>query len=134
MQATIIIFMTSIKVQDWKWWCSDDVIYSVIRLECYSIFIDMNLKFSLFLELLQNCSLFMFSEIKPLNGFEFFEHIRFCFYCSQDWFWSWIKSVPSKHPFLNAKHFDTILKDCQRISRIPSNSTNRIKSSLVWRV
>ena len=81
IQANIIIFIRSIKVQNWKWWRADRHRFSfVMRFESYAILVEMHLKFSLFLELLQNCLLLTIIDIEPLNWFEFFEHIRSYFY------------------------------------------------------
>ena len=110
IQATIIIFIRSIKVQNWKWWCADRHRFSfVIRFESYAILVEMHLKFSLFLELLQNCLLLTIIYIEPLNWLEFFKLIRFYFYCRQDWFWN------NYNQFRQAAiHVETILTKQQK--------------------
>ena len=50
-----------------------------MRFERYAILVEIDLKFSLFLELLQNCLFLTIIDIEPLNCFEFFEHARFYF-------------------------------------------------------
>ena len=89
IQALIVTFIRSIKVQNWKWWRADRHCFSsVMRFESDAILVEMHLKFSLFFELLQNRPLLTIIDIEPMNWLEFFKHIRFYFYCRQDWFWN----------------------------------------------
>ena len=120
MQANIIIFIWSKKVQNRKWWRADRLSFSsVMRFERYTILVEMDLKFSIFPELLQHCLLLTIIDIEPFNWFEFFEHVRFNFYRREDGFWNKIKSVSF-----------TLIQFWRKQLEYP----NRVKRSLVKQV
>ena len=87
--TNVHFIIESIKVQYRIWWCSYWHDFSTIFIfKGNSIFVKMNLKFSFFPELLQDCFLLTIVDIEPFNRFEFFENFRFDFYRRYYWFWN----------------------------------------------